>query len=605
MATRTNKQQLAIKAKRTSIKYKIPDNVKFSFQLNFLNKRVFKSGIKKLHLSGIKKKTIKMKLSVLLFAMAAILLTMNSCGKKKNVDLIVKNATVYTVDETFSKAESFAVLEGKIVEIGPAEEIQKKYTSENVIDAKGNFVFPGFNDAHCHFNGYGNNLMQYADLRGTKNPEEIYEILKKHHEKFGGDWVLGRSWDQNDWDNPEFPDKTGLDQIFPDIPVYLVRVDGHAGWCNSKALEIAGISAETDVEGGDVILQDGKPTGVLIDNTMGLVRRHIPGVTSEQQKKGLLEAQKNCFAVGLTSVTDCGVGKNTVLMMDELQKAGEMKMRINAMLSPSEENIKHFVENGIYKTDRLIVNTIKLFADGALGSRGALMLEDYSDDPGNKGLQMDGQEYYDDICKLAYENNYMVATHCIGDSANRLMLDTYAKFLQGKNDRRWRIEHAQIVHPDDFGKFKQYSIIPSIQTTHCTSDMYWADERVGEERLNGAYAYQTLLKQNGWLPNGTDFPVENIEPLNTFFASVFRTDHEGWPEGGWQIKESLTREQTLRSMTIWAAKASFEENEKGSLERGKWADFIMLDTDLMTASPQEVLNTRILSTWIAGEKVFE
>jgi len=543
-------------------------------------------------------------LKALLFIMIILSIT-GSCKQKQNADLIVMNATIYTVDQAFSKVECMAINNGKIVETGTSEFIQKKYKTENFVDGQGNFVYPGFNDAHCHFNGYGNNLMQYADLRGTKNPEEIYEILKKHHEKFGGDWVLGRSWDQNDWENSAFPDKSELDRIFPDTPVYLVRVDGHAGWCNSKALEIAGISAETNVEGGDVILQNGEPTGVLIDNTMGLVRRQIPGVTSEQQKKGLLEAQKNCFAVGLTSVTDCGVGKNTVLMMDELQKAGEMKMRINAMLSPSEENIEHFVENGIYKTDRLIVNTIKLFADGALGSRGALMLEDYSDDPGNLGLQMDEQKYYDEICRLAYEKNYMVATHCIGDSANRLMLETYAKFLQGKNDRRWRIEHAQIIHPNDFEKFEQYSIIPSIQTTHCTSDMYWADERVGEERLKGAYAYQTLLKQNGWLPNGTDFPVENIEPLYTFYASVFRTDHEGWPESGWQIEEGLTREQTLRSMTIWAAKASFEENEKGSLEPGKGADFVILDTDLMTASPQEVLNTRILSTWIAGEKVFE
>lgn len=529
---------------------------------------------------------------------------MNSCIKKIVVDLIVTNAIIYTVDDDFSKVESFAVVNGKVAETGTTEEIRNKYKSENVVDAAGKFVFPGLNDAHCHFYGYGLNLMEYADLRGTKSPEEIYEILKKHYITFGGKWVLGRSWDQNDWTVKEFPDKSILDKLFPDVPVYLVRVDGHAGWCNSKAMEIAGITAKSIVQGGEVVLKNGNPSGILIDNAMGLIGEFIPELTTEQQEKGLLAAQKNCFAAGLTSVTDAGLSKKTVLMMDEMQKAGSLKMHINAMLSPTEDNFNYFVKKGIYKTDRLVVNTIKLFADGALGSRGALLFDDYSDDPGNSGLQMNDQKYYDEICQLAYDNNYVVATHAIGDSANRLVLNTYGKFLKGKNDRRWRIEHAQIINANDFNKFAAFSIVPSIQATHCTSDMYWAEDRVGEERIKGAYSYQTLSKQLGWLPNGTDFPVENIEPLFTFYASVFRTDHSGWPEGGWRKEEGLTREQALRSMTIWAAKASFEENEKGSLEPGKWADFVILDTDLMTASPKEILQAKILSTWSAGEKVF-
>ena len=530
---------------------------------------------------------------------------MNSCNQKEVVDLIVSNATVYTVDDNFSKVESFAVVDGKVVKTGTVAAIQKKYSSENLVDAAGKFIYPGFIDAHSHFNGYGINLMEYADLRGTESPDEIYDILKIHYEKFGGEWILGRSWDQNDWAVKEFPDKTELDRLFPDTPVYLIRVDGHAGWCNSKALKIGGVTADLKSRGGNILIEKGEPSGILIDNAMSLVHRHIPDISPEQQRKGLLAAQKNCFAVGLTSVTDCGVGKNTVLMIDEMQKSGSLKMRINAMISPSKSNIEHFVKNGKYKTERLTVNTIKLFADGALGSRGALMIDDYSDDPGNRGLQIADQTYYDNICQLAYDNNYAVATHCIGDSANRLMLNTYGKFLKSKNDRRWRIEHSQIIHPDDFSKFAQFSIVPSIQTTHCTSDMYWAEDRVGAERIKGAYSYQTLLKQLGWLPNGTDFPVENIEPLFTFYSGVFRIDHKGWPVGGWRMDEVLTREQTLRSMTIWAAKASFEENEKGSLESGKWADFIILNTDLMTASPKEVLDAKILSTWSSGEKVFE
>ncbi len=539
-----------------------------------------------------------------LILLTIIFIAMISCSKKENADLIITNAKIYIVDASFSTVESMAIIDGKIRETGETKLILDKYNSKNIIDANGKFIYPGFNDAHCHFNGYGNNLMQYADLRDTKSVDEIYTVLQKHHETFGVDWVLGRSWDQNDWDIKEFPDKNKLDELFPEIPVYLVRVDGHAGWCNSKALEIAGITEKSKVEGGEVVLKNGQPSGILIDNAMGLIGNFIPEGNREQQEKGLLAAQANCFAAGLTSVTDCGLDKNTILVMEEMQKNGELKMRINAMVNPSEENLETFVKNGPRKSDKLVVNSIKIFADGALGSRGAKLLEDYSDHPGNSGLQIETQDYYDKICQLAFDNNFIVATHAIGDSANRLVLNTYSKFLKGKNDRRWRIEHSQIVNPDDFSKFAEFSIVPSIQATHCTSDMSWAESRLGEDRIKGAYAYQTLLSQNGWLPNGTDFPVENIEPLFTFFSSVFRTDHNGSPVGGWRVEEGLSREQTLRSITIWAAKAGFEENEKGSLEPGKFADFVILDTDLMTATPNEVLDTKIESTWIAGERVF-
>ncbi|WP_319591677.1 amidohydrolase family protein [uncultured Draconibacterium sp.] len=540
-----------------------------------------------------------------LFKALIVLFVMASCTPKEKVDLIVSGGSVYTVDEAFSTVEAFAVHKGKIVDVGSSQEIRDKYESDNMIDAAGKFIYPGFNDAHCHFNGYAVNLMQYADLRGTESPEEIYALLKEHHDKFGGEWILGRSWDQNDWEDTNFPDKTKLDELFPDIPVYLVRVDGHAGWCNSKALQLAEIDADTKAQGGEVLLKNGKPTGVLIDNAMGFVSKLIPEITAEQQEKGLLEAQKNCFAAGLTSVTDCGLDKATILLMDEMQETGNLKMRVNAMLNPTQENFDYFVKKGeAWKTDRLLVNTIKIYADGALGSRGALLMADYSDDKGNSGLQIETQDYYDMICQLAYDNNFAVATHAIGDGGNRLMLDTYGKFLKGKNDRRWRIEHSQIINPDDFKKFAEFSVVPSIQPTHCTSDMPWAEDRLGPERIKGAYAYQTLLNQLGWVPAGTDFPVENIYPLYTFYSAVFRTDHEGWPEGGWHKDEGLTREQTLRAMTSWAAKSSFEEDEKGALTPGMWADFVILDTDLMSASSEEVLETKILSTWSAGEKVF-
>jgi predicted amidohydrolase YtcJ len=541
-----------------------------------------------------------------LFFIPAIIIfniMITSCSKTP-VDLIVRNARIYTVDDAFSVVESFAVKDGKIVATGTTSEIGSRYQASEVHDLGGRYVYPGFNDAHAHFYGYGTNLLQRANLAGTRSQEEIYTILQEYHTQFGGDWIQGRGWDQNNWPEKDFPDKTRLDELFPEVAVYLIRVDGHAAWCNSKALQLAGINASTKVDGGEVILKNGQPSGILIDNAMGLVSSKIPDPTPEMQAKALQAAQKNCFAAGLTSVTDCGLPKEVVLMMDSLHRNGELKMRINAMLDPTEENFDYFVKRGRYQTDRLMVNTIKIYADGALGSRGALLLEPYTDDPANNGLQMAPQQFFDEICQLAFENNYQVATHCIGDAANRLIMNTYGKYLKGENDRRWRIEHAQIVHPDDFGLFAKYSVVPSIQATHATSDMDWATYRVGSERIKGAYAYQQLLQQLGWLPNGTDFPVEEIYPLNTFFSSVFRTHPDGTPVGGFQMGNALDREQALRSMTIWAAKASFEENLKGSIEPGKWADFVILDTDLITATPQQILEAKIVATWVAGEKVF-
>lgn len=528
---------------------------------------------------------------------------MNSCTSQKNVDLIVVNAHVYLVDKAFSVAESFAVDNGKVIATGRTEELLSHYRSDNVVDMEGRYVYPGFNDAHCHFYGYGLNLIRYADLRGTTSPGEIYTILQKHNEHHRGEWVLGRSWDQNDWEDSGFPDRKQLDKLFPEVPVYLLRVDGHAAWVNSKALEIAGITADTEVSGGKIEVRNGEPTGILTDNAMLLVEKHIPQVTPAEQHEALLIAAKNCMESGLTSVTDCGVDLSVIAAIKKLQGEENLGIRINAMLNPTEENIRQFVGNGPSGDENLLINTIKLFADGALGSRGALMLEDYSDDPGNKGIQVIDTDFFEKICSLAYKYNYIVATHAIGDGANRLVLDTYSKFLKGKNDRRWRIEHAQVISSEDFERFGALSVIPSIQATHCTSDMGWVEERLGNERLKGAYAYKTLLEQNGWLPNGTDFPVEEINPLYTFYASVFRSNLNNEPEGSWQPEEGLTREQALRSMTVWPAKASFEEHLKGSLETGRLADFVVLEVDLMTAGAEEIAAAKVHSTWIGGKKV--
>jgi len=534
-----------------------------------------------------------------------VLMTVIGCStEKQQADLILTNATVYTVDEAFSMAEAIVVRDHRIVEVGSSKKIKRRYQSSHIEDLEGAFVYPGWIDAHCHFFGYGMSLNS-ADLVGTTSVEEIIGRLKKHHETYGGLWITGRGWDQNDWEVKEFPHRSMLDAHFPDTPVLLRRIDGHAAWLNTVALEMAGITTETEVDGGAVLIKDGTPSGILVDNAIGLVGRLIPPPAREEVVSAIQHAEQNCFSVGLTSVHDAGLGLQTVQLIDSLYQAGSLQIRMNTWLSPTKENFEHFVNKGPYQTDHITVNTVKLFADGALGSRGALMIEPYSDDPGNKGLAVSPLEILEQHCQAAYKHNFMVATHAIGDAANREMLKIYAGILKGPNDRRWRIEHAQIIHPDDFEIFKQYNIVPSVQPTHATSDMYWAEDRVGSHRMKGAYAFRTLLDQNGWYPGGSDFPVEEINPLYGFYAATVRKDQSGYPEGGFQIEEAITRKEALKAMTIWAAKSGFEEHLKGSLEPGKLADFVITGKDLMTAPDEELFNIKVMATYSGGEVVYK
>ncbi len=541
--------------------------------------------------------------SILYPAAVFIFLAFPSCMNRPHADQIVFNGTIYTVDETFSTAEAMALKDGKILATGPADEILGKYKAATTIDLQGGFVYPGLIDAHCHFVGYGRSL-QNADLTGTSSFEEIIGILQDHQSRFPSEWILGRGWDQNDWQIKKFPNKDKLDLAFPGKPVLLTRIDGHGAIASTEALRRAGITEKTQVDGGALIKENGELTGVLIDKAIGLVRRVVPEAGRQDYIRSLIMGQQKCFEVGLTSVHDAGLGYGTIDLIDSLHQAGVLKMRIYAMLSPGEKNYEKYLRKGIYKTDRLNVRSIKLFADGALGSRGALLFEPYADDPGNAGLALNTDEFLREQCRLAYAHGYQVNTHCIGDSANRWMLNMYGEFLKGKNDRRWRIEHSQIIHPDDFWKFGQYSIVPSIQSTHATSDMYWAEDRVGAERIRGAYAYRTLLEENGWLPNGSDFPVEHINPLYGYYALITRKDLQGWPPDGFRMEQSFSREEALRAMTIWAARAAFEEDEKGSLEPGKLADFIITDKDLLYMPEEEIPGLPVRQTYIAGELVY-
>lgn len=526
-----------------------------------------------------------------------------ACSKREKVDLIVSNAKIYSVDSAFTVHSSMAISNGKIIAIGEKENIEKKYESTNTFDATGKYIYPGFIDPHCHFLGYGLGLPN-AWLAGAKDWEEVVTRLVENQNLYSTEWVKGRGWNQNEWVVKQFPTNDLLNKAFPDKPVYIVRIDGHAAIANQKALEIAGINANTTINGGEIIKVNGKPTGVLVDNAMELVRKCIPESTKEEKTNALINAQKNCFAVGLTGVHDAGLDTDEVFLVDSLHQSGSLKMRINAWLNPTKSNYETFVNKGVYQTDWLTVRSIKIYADGALGSRGALLLKPYSDDPKNTGIQVETIEKLDSVCKIASDAGYQVCTHCIGDAAVRLMVDIYSKYLDENNDKRWRIEHSQVVDPQDMPRYGKYNIIPSIQTTHATSDMDWADERLGD-RIKYAYAYQELLQQNGWLPNGSDFPIEHINPLYGFFSGVARQHFNGEPKDGFQMENALTREQALRAMTIWAAKSAFEENVKGSLEVGKFADFVVLDFDLINDSIKDVPHIKVQQTFVNGEKVYD
>lgn len=534
----------------------------------------------------------------------AIAFLFGACNAKKQADLIVKNGKVYTVDGKFTVAEAFAITDGKIVEVGTTAAILAAYDGKKIIDAEGKAVYPGLIDAHAHFLRYGQGL-QNADLVGTESWAQILKIIKVFADENEEGWIIGRGWDQNDWKAKEFPDKTELDKMFPTRPVLLTRIDGHAAIVNQVALDLAKITPMQKLVGGDIVVKDGKLTGILVDNAVDLVNAVIPAFTDKQSKEALLDAAKNCFAVGLTTIDDCGIDFGDVNLIDSLQKTGDLKMRLYVMLSDAKKNYDFLFKNGKFKTDYLNVRSFKVYGDGALGSRGACLLSPYHDAPKNSGFLLSDPNHFKEVAAQIAKNDFQMCTHAIGDSANRTILKIYADVLKGKNDKRWRIEHAQVVHPDDFKIFGENNIVPSVQPTHATSDMYWAGDRLGAKRVKSAYAYQDLLKQNNWIPLGTDFPVEDINPFYTFYAAVARKDLKGFPAGGFQNENALTREQAIRGMTIWAAKSNFEEQEKGSIEKGKFADFIILNQDLMTAEELTLPKTKVIMTFVGGVNVYK
>lgn len=554
------------------------------------------------------------------FYFLLVAMLMWSCGgdNRQKADYIVKNAKVYTADASFTVLQSFAVKDDRILAVGTDTSIAATYSADSVIDMQGKVILPGLIDAHCHFYGYAEGLRE-CNLVGTKSFEEVIDRVKTFAASNKRSWIIGRGWDQNDWAVKVYPDKKMLDSLFPNTPVVLKRIDGHAALVNSAAMRAANINDSTQVSGGEILREiietpgqrrrevktRGAATGILIDNAVDLVERVTPPMDEKQTREAILEAQQNCFAVGLTTLDDCGLMKEEVDLLTAMETSGELKMRLYIMLSDSAPNYAYYLTKGPVKTPHINVRSFKFYGDGALGSRGACLLENYSDMPtGNRGFLLHTPDHYKEKFIRCMDKGFQVCTHAIGDSANRLILRMYGDLLGEGNDARWRIEHAQVVNPDDRMYFKKYAIIPSVQPTHATSDQYWVEKRLGTVRMPGAYAYRSLLTESGIFALGTDFPVENINPMYTLYAAVVRKDLQGYPENGFMMNEAVGRKDAIMGMTSWAAFSNFEEKEKGQIAPGMFADFIVLSADPMLCPAEEIPQITVLETWSGGQKVY-
>lgn len=527
---------------------------------------------------------------------------------------LLVNATIYTVDSSTPMAEAMAFEHGRILAVGSQSDLRAAYPGATVLDAGGRTVVPGLIDAHAHLMNLGGALLS-ADLVGATSRADVIARLQAFAADLPeGAWLTGRGWDQNDWPNTDFPTASDLDAAFPDRPVWLQRIDGHAGWANSAAMRMAGIDpdamAPADPEGGSVLKDaQGRPTGVFIDNAEGLVGRAVPSPSMDEQTLMLGRALQETARYGLTGVHEAGIGIGTIRLYQNAIDDGRFPLRLYAMIGGEGLTMDHFCDQGLmpdYK-GRLAVRSLKLYMDGALGSRGAAMIEPYTDDPTNHGLLLTSPDRYADIVARAMACGLQVNTHAIGDRANRIVLDTYAQMIPQatSNAGRHRIEHAQVVvSPEDIARFAPLGIIASMQPTHATSDMPWAEDRVGSERIQGAYAWRSFLDSGARLALGSDFPVERVDPLLGFYSSVTRQDADQMPEGGWYPGQLLTRAEALRGFTLDAAYAGFMEDEVGSLTPGKRADFVVLSRDIMTVPTDQILDAEVVATFLDGAAIY-
>ena len=538
--------------------------------------------------------------------------------KPEPADLVLKNGLVYTLNEAQPRAEAVAVRYGQIVFIGSTADA-KKYEAKTtrVVDLKGRVVVPGLADAHYHFAGVGYREMN-LNLEGTISLADFLAKVKARvAQAKPGEWVTGRGWIETFWQPQAFPTRQDLDAIAPNNPIYLTRADGHASVVNSAALKAAKIDKATENPNGGEIMKDkaGEPNGMLVDRAQGLVGKLLPAPDAADLEKALLLADKRSLALGWTQVHDAGVGYDQINLVKRLYEEKKLKIRLyEAIRGPSADTQRLLKEGptiGLYD-GRLTVRTIKITIDGALGSKGAALLENYSDHDTN-GLLMYSQEQVMPTFIQALKKGIQLEVHAIGDRANRTLLDWYeAAFNEvpmiersTREDPRWRDEHAQIVHPDDLARFAKLKIIPSMQPSHAIGDLHFAGARLGQKRLAGAYAWQTLIKQGNIIAGGSDAPVERGEPMIEFYAAVTRKDMKGFSGEGWHPEEKVTREQALKMFTLWAAYAAFEEKKRGSIELGKWGDLTVLTGDIMTMPEAEILKTRCTMTVVNGEVVYD
>jgi predicted amidohydrolase YtcJ len=551
-----------------------------------------------------------------------------------SADTLYVNARIYTIDSDNSVAEAMAVKGDRIVALGSRSQLEERVRWKQTVDLEGRPVFPGFIDAHAHIMSLGIARLT-VDLVGMRSESEtLDQVRARVHEVKAGTWIRGYGWDQNDWPSKRFPHHTMLDRVAPENPVYLIRIDGHAAWVNRAALEQAGITRETpDPEGGRIIRDaSGQPTGVLIDDAKYLVFNVMPPPSAEERREALEIVIRECLKYGITGVHDMGVDLQEIALYKALADEGTLGIRIYGAISGRGETWDHFRTAGPlinYADHRLTVRALKLYVDGALGSRGAALIDPYEDDPDNRGITVTTEQDLQQTIREALQAGFQVCTHAIGDRGNNIALNAYEQCLaeHPRSDTRFRVEHAQILLPDDIPRFKKLGVIPSMQPTHCTSDMYWAESRIGPQRIRGAYAWRSLRETGVILAGGSDFPVEHPNPLYGIYAAVTRQDHHGIPRtagdvrrgfqlseagivdesvfsGGWYVDQRLTREEAVRMFTSWAAWASFEEQIKGSLEAGKLADFVVLSSDIMEIPPNEILRTEVEKTVVGGREVY-
>jgi len=536
-----------------------------------------------------------------------------SAAPNAPADLIVTNARVYTADDARPLVEAFAVRDGRITFVGSQREATVLAgPATRIVDAGGRTVIPGMVDAHAHFSGLAQTLRQ-VDLTGTTSEAEVIaRVLAKARTVPKGTWITGRGWDQNDWGVTDFPTHDALSAAIPDHPVLLERVDGHATYANMAAMKAAGVTAASKAPVGGQIITDarGQPTGVFIDNASDVLERQVPAPTAAEYTSALKDAIALMHRWGLTGMHDAGATRSAIERYEALAKANALNLRLYVMIGDDAAALDHYFAKGpqsaLYN-GQLWVRAVKLYADGAMGSRGAALLEPYSDDPNNVGLLKSTQQHIRDIAERGLKAGFQVNTHAIGDRGNRVVLDAYEQALRAvpRADHRFRVEHAQILHYDDIPRFAQLGVIPSMQASHQTSDMYWIGKRLGPTRLFGAYAWQSLLQTGVVIPNGSDFPVEQVNPLISFHSAIARQDARDWPAGGWFPAQKMSREDALRSMTIWPAYAGFQEQSMGSITVGKYADFVILDMDIMRVPVEMVLQARVRSTYVGGKSVYE